>query len=178
MLNVLRQYEGWLCLWRVAAGGVLISSVPLLAIGGCIAGAYLARDLADPLRVGAGAVIAVGAGQLLSVYLWRRRPWDALIAKRLWSYERPDPPGDRNALIRTTDFSTATRVLRRAKLNPIGGTHVSAAVSRVPDLDLNLIVHRSARWHPPGSPELHIQIRECLRASKIRANVAGEDLFP
>jgi AcrR family transcriptional regulator len=33
----------------------------------------------------------------------------------------------------------------------------------------------AALWHPTGRPELHVQIRDCLRAAKITANVAGGD---
>jgi hypothetical protein len=178
MLGVLRQYDGSRCLWRTVAGGLLITLVPVLAIGGFVAAAYLAEDLRDPVRVVLGGIVAVGAGQLAAAYIWRRRPWYRLIANRLASYERQDPPGDRNAMIRRADFPLAACALRRAKLNPWGATQVPAAVSGVPDLDLKLIVYRSALWHPPGSPELHDQIRDCLRAAKIRANVAGEDLFP
>jgi hypothetical protein len=178
MLGLLRQYEDWRCLWRVVAGGLLITLVPALAIGGFVAGAYLANDLHEPLRVAIGAIVALGPGQVAAAYIWRRRPWDTSIANRLWSYERRDPPGDLNAMIRRADFGLAARALRRAKLNPWGGTHVPSVVSGISDLDLKLIVYRSALWHPPGSPELHVQIRDCLRAAKIRANVAGEDLFP
>lgn len=177
MLGVLRQYERWRCLWRVAAGALLIASLPALAIGGFVAGAYLADDLRNPLRVALGAIFAIGAGQLAAAYIWRRRPWHTLIAGRLATYERRDPPGDLNAMIRRADFPLAARALRRAKLNPWGATQVPAAVSGVPDLDLKLIIYRSALWHPPSSPELHIQIRDCLQAARIRANVAGEDLF-
>jgi hypothetical protein len=60
----------------------------------------------------------------------------------------------------------------------IGEVQVHAGVSGLPDFDLKLIVYRSAVWHPPGSPELHVQIRDCLESAKIRANVAGKDVFP
>jgi hypothetical protein len=178
MLDLLRQFEGWGCLWRVVVGGFLITLVPALAIGGFVAGAYLANDLHDLLRVALGAIVAIGSGQLAAAYIWRRRPWDTLIANRLSSYERADPPGDLNAMIRRADFGLAARALRRAKLNPWGGTQVPSGVSGLPDLDLKLIVYRSAVWHPPGSPELHVQIRDCLESAKIRANVAGKDVFP
>ena len=131
MLGLLRQFEGWRCLWRVAVGGLLITLVPVLAIGGFVAGAYLANDLHDPLRVAFGAIVALGPGQLAAAYIWCRDPWDALIANRLWSYERRDPPGDLNAMIRRAGFGLAARALRRAKLNPWGGTHVPSAVSGV-----------------------------------------------
>jgi hypothetical protein len=45
-------------------------------------------------------------------------------------------------------------------------------------LTLKLFISRPARWHPPDAPELHIQIRECLRGTNIRARVAGVDIHP
>ncbi len=63
-LGLLRQYEGWRCLWRVVVGGLLITLVPALVIGGFVAGAYLANDLHDPLRVAIGAIVALGPGQV------------------------------------------------------------------------------------------------------------------
>ena len=48
ILGILRQYEGWRCLWRVAVGGLLVTFAPVLPIGGFVAGAYLADDLHDP----------------------------------------------------------------------------------------------------------------------------------
>lgn len=177
-LGRLRDYEGWPCLWRVAVGGALLALVPLLAIGGFVAGVYIAGDLHSLGRVVLGGAIAFGLGQLLYLYIWRHRPWDKLIANRLWTYEEPDGPGDLNAIIRPEDFLPATKALRRAKLCPCGGTHMPTSAPGAEGLTLKLFVGRPARWHPPDAPELHIQIRECLRAAHIRARVAGEDVFP
>jgi len=174
----LRDYEGWRCLWRVAAGGLVLAAVPLLAIGAFVAGLYIAGDLHSVWRVVLGAIVALGPGQLLSLRIWQQRPWDRLIADRLWTYEEPDGPGDLNAIIRPEDFMPATKALRRAKLCPCGGTHMPTAPPGAEGLTLKLFVGRPARWHSPDSPELHVQIRDCLRAARIRARVAGEDVFP
>lgn len=95
-----------------------------MAIGGFVAGAYIAGDLHDPARVVLGAIVALGPGQLVSLPIWRHRPWDALVASQLWSYEKPDGPGDLNTIIRSEDFERASKALRRAKLNPCGCTHM------------------------------------------------------
>jgi hypothetical protein len=173
LLDLLWQFEGWCCLWRVAVGVQMITLVPVLAIGGFIAGAYLAGDLGHPTQVALGAVVALGVGQLLSGYIWRNRPWRKLIEDRLSSYEHFDPPADVNAMIRRSDFVLASRALRRAKLNPVGGTHVPSAAPGSQDLDLKLLVQRSAQWHPEGSPELHVQIQDCLRAAKDQGKCGG-----
>jgi hypothetical protein len=172
----LRDYEGSSCLWRVAAGGLLLTAVPLLAIGGYVAAIYIAGNLESFWRVLLGAVVALGPGQLVSLYIWRRRPWNHLVADRLWTYEEPNGPGDLNAIIRPEDFLAATKALRRAKLCPCGGTHMPTSPPGADGLTLKLFVGRPARWHPPNAPELHKQIRECLRAAHIRARVAGEDV--
>ncbi len=177
-LGRLRDYEGSRCLWRVAAGGLALVMVPLLAIGGFIAGVYLAGDLHNFWRVLLGAVVALGPGQVLSLYIWQRRPWDKLLTNRLWTYEEPNGPADLNAIVRPEDFLRATKVLRRAKLCPCGGTHMPVAAPGAEGLTLKLIVGRPARWHPSDAPELHLQIRDCLRAAHIRARVAGEDVSP
>jgi hypothetical protein len=177
-LGRLREFEGWRCLWRVAAGGALLASVPLLAIGGFVAGVYVAGDLHSLGRVVLGAVIALGPGQLLSLYVWQRRPWDKLVAERLWTYEKPDGPGDLNAIIKPDDFLPAAKALRRAKLCPRGGTHMPTSPPGAEGLTLKLIVGRPVRWHPADAPELHVQIRDCLRAAQIRARVGREDIYP
>ena len=50
-LGRLSDYEGWVCLWRVVLGGVLLAAVPLFALGGYIAGIYIAGDLDQFWRV-------------------------------------------------------------------------------------------------------------------------------
>lgn len=171
----LREYEGLRCVWRVAAGAALLASVPILAVGGFVAGAYLAGDLHRPLRVMLGAIVAIGLGQG-AAYLWRRREWDRLIVERVWTYEQIDGPQDLNALVRRADFIPACRALRRAKLNPVGCTRMPTSPPDAPDLDTKLIVGRSACWHSDDAPELLDQIRACLRAAGIRARVGGDDI--
>jgi hypothetical protein len=174
-LSRLMEYEGRSCLWRVAAGGAWLVSIPAFAIGGFIGGAYLAGDLHQLALVALGAVVALGPGQLIAAYLWRQRPWDRLLLDRLLTYEQIDGPQDLNTMIRNHDFVQACHVLRRAKLNPYAGRHVPP-LSDAPDLDLQLLVGRSACWHPADSPETFVQIRECLRAAGIRARIAGQDI--
>jgi hypothetical protein len=175
-LDQLIEYEGQRCLWRVAAGAACLASVPLLAVGGVIASAYLAADLHEVLLVALGAAVAFVAGQFANGYVWPRRPWRRLLVDRLATYEQFDGPVDLNTFIRDSDFRAACRALRRAKLNPVGGTSLPHPLDDAPELDLHLHVGRPSRWHPPGSPETYVLVRDCLRAAGIRAQVAGEDL--
>jgi hypothetical protein len=174
-LTRLIEYEGRRCLWRVAVGGAWLISAPALAVGGFVGGAYLAGDLHRPAGVALGAVVALGVGQLAASYLWRRRRWERLLLDRLLTYEQIDVPPDINTMIRRADFIAACHALRRAKLNPYGGTR-GQPLPDAPDLDMKLIVARSAHWHPPDSPEISVQVRECLSAAGIRARVAGQDI--
>ncbi len=170
----LMEYERRGCLWRVFAGGTWLVSIPTLAIGGFVGGTYLAGDLHHPSQVALGAVVALVPGQI-AAHIWRRRPWDRLLVDRISTYEQIDGPQDLNAMIRLADFTSACHALRRSKLNPAGATRVPS-LPDAPDLNLKLIVGRSARWHPADSPETYVQVRECLRAAGIRARVAGEDV--
>jgi hypothetical protein len=167
------EYEGRRCLWRVALGGIVM--IPVLAIGGFVAGIYIAGDPPQVARAALGAVVAIGAGQVAVGYLWRQRLWDRLIVDRILTYETIDGPSDLSAMIRREDFVAACHALRRAKLNPTGGTLVPP-LNDAPELNLKLIVGRSARWHPSDAPEIFVQIADCLREAKIRARVAGEDI--
>jgi len=170
------EYEGRRCLWRVIVGGVWLASVPFLAVGGFVVGAYLAGDLHHVILVALGAIVAIGAGQIATAYVWPRRPWRRLVLTRLATYEQIDGPLDLNAMIRSRDFEAACRALRSARLNPVSCTRVPQPPDDAQDLDLKLNIGRSSRWHPPGSPDTYMLVRRCLRAAGIRARVAGEDL--
>jgi hypothetical protein len=160
------------------AGAAWLGSIPVLAIGGFVGGAYLAGDLHHVAWVALGAVVALGPGQVVAGCIWRRRPWDKLIRERLLTYEQIDGPQDLNAMIRSVDFISACRALRRAKLNPTGGTRLPEGPPDAPELDTKLIVGRPARWHAPDAPEIYVQVRDCLKAARIRARVSGEDVVP
>ena len=146
-------------------GAIWVASVPLLAVGGFVAGAYLAGDLHRVLLVALGAVVAIGAGQFATAYVWPRRPWRRLVLDRLATYEQIDGALDLNTMIRSRDFEAACRALRAAKLNPVSCTRVPRPPDDAPDLDLKLNIRRPARWHPPDSPETYVLVRRCLRAA-------------
>jgi hypothetical protein len=154
----------------------LFAAIPVLALGGFVGGVYLAGDLHHIARVALGAVVAVGAGQVATAYLWPRRPWRNLIVDRLATHEHYDGALDINTMIRSRDYEAACRALRRAKLTPASCTRVPVSPEDAPDLDLKLNIGRASRWHPPDSPDIYLQVRQCLRAAGIRARVAGEDL--
>ncbi|MGN6372148.1 MAG: hypothetical protein ACTHM1_04045 [Solirubrobacteraceae bacterium] len=173
-VGCLVEYDGQTCLWRFAAGLASVVSIPVLSVGAFVAGLYIA-DLHDTARVVLAAIVTLG-GTWLAERIRQRRPWRSLVTTRLASYEDASAPGDLNAVIRIADFDRASRVLRRAKLYPFGGTHLPEGLPGAPDLDLKLIVHRSARWHAPNAPEIYLQVIDCFRAAGIRACVAGEDV--
>ncbi len=131
--------------------------------------------LHDPVRVALAAIVTLSAGKCAAL-LWRRRQWDALLITRLCSYEADNTPGDLNTVIRSADFVRACRVIRRAKLYPVGGTHLPQGLPGAADLDLTLIVSRPCQWHAPDAPETYVQVRDCLHAAGIRARVASEDI--
>ena len=110
-------------------------------------------------RVVLGAIVALGPGRLVSLSIWRRRPWDALVASQLWSYEKPDGPGDLNTIIRSEDFERASKALRRAKLNPCGCTHMPTSPPGAEDSRHEVDRRRPARWHPPDAPEIYLQVK-------------------
>jgi hypothetical protein len=176
-LDQLIEYEGRRCLWRVAAGAVCLASVPLLAVGGVIASAYLAADLHEVLLVALGAAVAFVAGQFASGYLWPRRPWRRLLVDRLATYELIDGPQDLKCDDPTSRLHPSFPRAEAEQAEPYGGTLVPP-LPDTPDLDLKLIVARPPRWHPPDPPEIFVQIRECLRAAGIRARVGSEDINP
>lgn len=153
-----------------------LAAVPLLAVGGFVAGAYLAGDLHHVVLVALGAVVAIGAGQFATAYVWPRHPWRRLVLDRLAAYEQIDGVLDLNTIIRSSDFEAACRALRAAKLNPVSCTRVPQPPDDAPDLDLKLNIGRCSRGHPPDSPDTYVLVRRCLRAAEIRARVAGEDM--
>jgi|NGEPerStandDraft_6_1074524.scaffolds.fasta_scaffold24537_2 hypothetical protein len=170
------EYEGRRCLWRAAAGAACLASIPVLAVGGFVAGAYLVGDLHRVALVVLGAVVALVLGQLDAAYIWRRRPWDQLILSRLWTYEQVEGAQDLNTIIRRRDFERACRALRRARLNPVGCARVPQPPADALDLDTKLIIARSAYWHEPNAPEIFVQVADCLAVARIRARVAGKDI--
>jgi hypothetical protein len=171
----LREFEGDRCLWRLVIGGAALLLLPALAVAGLVVGIYLAADLHSLFLVTLGAFIALGV-PILASYVWRQEPWKRLVTERVATYERTDGPQDLNAVIDPDDFLAASRALRQAKLNPVGGTHMPTAPPDAPGLTLKLIVGRSHHWHPEGSPDLLDQIKDALRATGLRARVGGVDI--
>src|SRR4029077_20417400 len=87
-LDRLMEYEGRRCLWRMVAGAMWLALVPLLDVGGFVAGAYLAGDLHHVILVALGAVVAVGAGQVATACVCHGRLWRRLVLDQLATYEQ------------------------------------------------------------------------------------------
>jgi hypothetical protein len=172
----LRQFEGWRCLWRVAAGGLILVAIPAMPVAAIVADAYLAGRA--PRAVVAIVAVAVAALTALGGYVWRRRPWLAPVTRRLWSYECPDMlPWAIRVLVRQGDDLAAAAALRRAKFNPYSFLWIGSTPDDAPDLQVQISVVRPEAWHAPASDAAQVEeVAGVFRRAGIRARVAGVDV--
>lgn len=90
-----------------------------------------------------------------------RRPWSSFVLDRLATYEQIDGALDLNTIIRSSDYESACRALRGAKLNPASCTRVPQPPDDAPDLDLKLNIGRP----PRDSPDTYVLVQRCLRGT-------------
>lgn len=179
LVSALRLYEPVRTGWTAGAGLLLSLAVPGLAIGGFVLGAYLADDLRQPVRVVLGALIALGPGQLLSGFVWRRKPWRLLAARRLAVYSTPPrrPDGTAWLLVSDEDLPLAWRVLSRARLySGNAATRMGAAPPDAPSLCNRVSIIKSDALRKPGDRGAAESARAAFAAAGIRARIDGVDV--
>lgn len=178
MFRVLREFEGWRCLWRVPVAlstYVVIRGIPVVAAVVIALVAIRGRVLA----AGTGAVIAL-VFDSLGKTLRDRLPWNAAIANRLRTHEQTNPMTNVAVLLRSTDVTTAYRALRRAQFNPqFLSRHVSTPPPDALDLDYEIRVEEPEAWAQSSSDVDRLQrIAAVLARAGLRARVGGIDALP
>jgi hypothetical protein len=178
MVRALREFEGWRCLWRVPASGLLYLAVPILFVGLAVSGAAISgNDFNVETAVIAAVVTVVGSTYVIP-RLSRRQLHRKLIAERLWTWEKPNPATDVPVLIRELDVDEAKRVLRRAGFNPGPFmTKLGAPPDDARDLSVRFGVQEPEAHPQSASDEDRVRrVAEALSAVGIRARVAAVDV--
>lgn len=177
MVWLLRQFEGRRCLWRAPVAIAAYGAIWLLPLVGAVAGIYVGSDLRLS-HVVLGTIVSLGLAELAR-RLDRKKPWRAVFARRLWTYEAPSPRTTLEVLVRDEDFIQAHRVLRRNKFVPIYGAQVGVPPSDATDLTVRLGVQEPVAWMRSASDEDRIgRIAAVFEAARVRARVAGRDVIP
>jgi hypothetical protein len=177
MVRLLRAFEGQLAVQRIAIAGFAFCAINLLPFAGAIGGIYVGANLKLG-NVVAGAVLSVGSGSL-AIWLSRSSPWRAILAKRLSTYEDPNPTGFSELLTQHHKYADACYALRRARFAPLYGARVGAPPDDAPELTTRIGVQEPAAWRQSTSDDDRLRrLASVLAAAGIRARVAGLDAFP
>jgi hypothetical protein len=177
MVWLLREFEGWRCLWRVPAAAAAFAAPGLLALGGAVAAIYIGSDL-KLYRVVLGAIVSL-AGTAAAGLIARRKPWRAIFARRLWTYEDPSPRTRLEVLVRNEDAARAWHVLRRNRFVPLYGAVLVVPPPDALDLNNRIGVQEPSAWLRSMSDEDRIRrIAAVFAAAGMRARVSGRDVFP
>lgn len=174
-LELLWQYEPWVCSWRVAADLLLRAAPALPAILGAVASAYII-DLSRPATVFLGACIAITLDRLGTG--WRiKRGVRLLVPHRLWAWEHPVVGEETEAplLINDADVDRASRLLRAAHLSPGGSVRIPVPPQDAPWGDTRMVVRLPIA--SKNAEPLAEQVKGALGTGGIRGRVSGED-FP
>jgi hypothetical protein len=178
MVRVLREFEGWRCLWRLPLAAVMFLAVVLLPLVGTVAGIYIGASL-KLICVVAGAAVTLGSAGIASA-MWRRKPWRGIVARRLWTFEAPAPATEVPVLVRNErDVDALCKAMRRAHFNPSSMLHVGTPPDDAPDLRFRVTVQEPERWKRSSSDADRLKrIADVLRKAGVRARVAGLDVVP
>lgn len=177
MVWLLREFEGWRCLWRVPAAAAAYAATWLLALGGAIAAIYIGSDL-KLYRVVIGAIVSLGSTAAAGLVA-RRKPWRAIFARRLWTYEAASPRTRLEVLVRNEDSVGAYHVLRRSRFVPLYGALLVVPPSDAPELNNRIGVQEPDAWMRSTSDEDRIRrIAAVFDAAGMRARVSGRDVVP
>jgi hypothetical protein len=177
MVWLLRQFEGWRCLWRVLAAAAAFGATWLLPVVGAVAGIYVGSDL-KLYRVVFGAIVSLGSTAVAGLFA-RRKPWRSIFARRLLTYEAPNPRATLEVLIRNEDFIRAHQMLRRNRFVPRYSALLVVPPSDATDLSTRIGVQEPAAWMRSTSDEDRIRrIAAAFDTAGMRARVSGRDVFP
>lgn len=177
MVWLLREFEGWRCLWRVPAAAAAYASTGLLAVGGAVAAIYIGSDL-KLYRVVIGAIVSLGSTAVAGLAA-RQKPWRAIFACRLWKYEAPSPRTRLEVLVRNEESVRAWHVLRQGRFVPLYGALLVAPPPDALDLNNRIGVQEPEAWIRSTSDEDRIRrIAAVFEAAGLRARVSGLDVFP
>ena len=144
MVWLLREFEGRRCLWRVPAAAVAFAAPGLVALGGAVTAIYIGSDLKLYLVV-LGAIVSL-AGTAAAGLIGRRKPWRAIFARRLWTYEAPSPRTRLEVLVRDEDAARVWHVLRRNRLVPLYGALLTVPPPEALDLNNRIRVQEPEAW--------------------------------
>jgi hypothetical protein len=170
------QFEGWRCLWRIGTGALLVLALPVVAVGGAVAGYYIVSGGGLPsVIIGSAVTLCSTVG---ATWLWRRAPWWHLVQRRLATFEAASPWTDTQLLVRSdVDLEGLFGALRRAHFNPYTSRHVGSPPPDAADLDVLVAVQEPSRWAKSSSDEDRIErLRALLSGLGIRARVGGVDI--
>lgn len=177
MVRVLRDFEGWRCLWRVPIAGLLRVLPWVVGLAGGVGAIYIAANL-EFVHVVVG-VLAGAVSTTAATWLARREPWRSIIAGRLWTYERPEAVPETSVLVQPASLDRSVRALRRDKLNTARARAISAPPPNAPTLTTEIVVVEPSAWARSGSDaDRIVRIAEILKGANVRARVAGRDVFP
>jgi hypothetical protein len=136
MVRLLRAFEGWRALPRLAIAGMTFGAIALLPVVGSVAGIYLGAPHVFA-RIVLGVAVSVGFGSIAE-RITRHAPWRGVLESPLWTYEEPNPLGFVELLVQDKDFEHAYRVLRRAHFTPQYGARVGSPPPDAPELTVRI----------------------------------------
>jgi hypothetical protein len=177
LVAALGEYEGRRCLWRVPVALLARLAGPALLASVFITTTYLAADAGNFGRVALAAALAVLLTPL-EARIRRQRPWRMVVARRLHSYEAPNPLSGAPVLVSPADAQRARLALRRARFNPPAGLRVGQPPADALDLNYQLRVEEPVAWTASQSDEDRVRrVLLVLGRARVRARVAGIDTF-
>lgn len=177
MVRTLREFEGSRCLWRAPVAGMTLLLIRGLPVAGAVVVALM--TIKGRILSAALAAIIVLLFDAIRRRLETRLPWRAVVANRLWTFEKPNPVAELEVLVREEDVSVARRTLRRAKFNPLAyGLRLAASPNDAPELNHKLRVQEPAAWMQSRSEDDRVQrVASALKRAQVKARVGGIDTF-
>jgi len=177
MVSELRQYEGQRSLWRVPVAGLLLVAVPVAFVAISVLAGYITGDGFDVLTAAiSAAVLLVGTGWAIP-WFTRQKLHRAIVANRLATWEKANPPTLLPINVRGDDVDEAMRALRRAGFHPRSSTWLTSPPSDATDLDHKIDVEEPEAWPQSESDQDRVaRLAAVMSQIGVRARVAGVDV--